>query len=1000
MRLRTVPIVLVFSLIQCAVASAVVDVPTTISGAPGSVVALPIRVAEIQDLTLSPPAGVQELGQSSIVSGRSLVTFLIGPNVLAGPHPILVVGTSSDGGRVSHGVTLNVTAVAGVKLAVGHPHVLNAGATTPFTLTITNTGNASDTYMLTAEGSDELTLEYQRIQVAAKSSREVGIKVKPTGFGNRTFIISAVSSREKKISKYLAVSYTVLAFGATSATEPFLQFALPLGASYGTSGFGYSAGLSLSGNLSDFISTSSSFSVMPTTEVASVGFLGSDWGVLYGFDALTGHRLSVTYSGLQVNSALSPKGKLQTGLAYANGPWSVSYSHSWGPHATDTAAGAYTVKIAPGLTSTLALGAQGDVTDQGQYKVSPLGRATLYYAGPAISVEAAGSVQPLSDVPWGVIANVYSRRTKPVRFQGALEAGPGHVDGNVSLQEAPSNALTLAQRASFSSSPKSLGMDFGVLYQPTTSSISLLGLATTTITGAGVTAAGSFAATYTQLPWLASARISVTPGVTVSYGQSYLTSNYSVSGSIAIPLSSNPAPLLGARLAAKISDVEVGLGGSYDFGNSDWSASTSLSVPFTQYISLQGRAGYSSTNGFRWSIGASAVVRTAFAVPKTVSDAFGGRNEGTVAGHVYLVQPDGSKTPAVGITLVASPGDRAAKTDKHGRYQLTSRSGTYTLSFADLPPYVVPPKRQQVIVRLHNTTRKDFSLKVSYFISGQLVASGAGHVAPSNASPSTSGVAGVTVTLLGPNGTHRTTATSQSGNFNFSSIPPGRYLLQTDKRSLPEGYETDASSSASVSVGGDSIPFVLLKVKARPPKVINTLGTTTLPMSVIVRPATIPPGGVVTVSVTAPGANLVEAQLGTSPPVSLKRIAPGKFQGDVLIPEGTPSVVFVKVTGSGGKSHAAMSAMVRVQPGPLATLHLSDVYVPQGQSIKVTVHSLTNTASPLLVINGTEVHLKETAPRTYEASWTADVKPGQVDVRVSIGGKTQITTSIVVTGNP
>ncbi|MEJ2667652.1 MAG: SdrD B-like domain-containing protein [Deinococcales bacterium] len=976
-----------------------IEAPASIRGAPGDVVSLPLRVVGGGSVDVRTPQGLLFLGLSSTAAtGRVLATILIPPGTRAGDYQVTIVTSSNGSASGSRTVTLTVLPKPDLALSVQPPGYVTTGAATRIPVHVTNQGNAPDTVHLSANGDDPTNLSTDTLALQPGASGAATLDVTPGGVGERYATVVATSSIDAAYSKSVLVSYTALALGAKSAEAPFLQFAFPLGLSYGSSGLDYRGGIDLSGNLSDFVSTAASLSLVPSSIGTSLSFLGKNWSALYGFDSATGHDLSLSYDNWNARANLDAHDALTTGIGYSSGPWSVRYDHRWGPGATDTLAGTYGVQLSSPVHVSGTAGAFGEVRQDGTYHVSPLAGASLSWIGPVIGASVGATVIPWSSSPWRVSAHAFSRATKPVRFDASASAAPATIDANVGVQEDLSDVVTMAQRVTYSLQTGGT-MQFGVRYAPTTQPVTVLGIVGVAYDGSVLTGSGSLSAVITKLPWLSTAEVAVSNGATtLSYGQTYLGPDYSLGGSIAIPIGGVPAPTIALRGVYAPSTWDIGASGAYDFANASWAASGTLGFQIATDTSLYGTVGYDSTEGLTWQVGASATLVTGVAVPSQVVGAFGGLDQGTIAGTVTIRSADGSTRPGTGLSVSVPSQDVVTKTDAQGHYSLSVAPGTVQLDFPGLPANLSldASAAKPVTVPLHATVRHDVVLDVSYAITGQVFADVAGTGKPTSDSY---GLAGVSVHLTGPKGTTQTAVTDATGAFSFPSLEPGAYSVGIVAGSLPKDFEPKVAP-VQVTVSDASSPFVSLPARPVPTTVTNTLNSKTLAMAVTVSPTEAPPGAVVHVTVQASKATQVRANIGAGTATVLKRGSAGVFDGDVTVPTSAAGVAIVNVEASNTEASATQTQMVFVSPGPLATLALDPSYVAPGSTVHVSAKLLVNAQHVTVTVGGTTHELTARGTRSYAGDILAPSTDGHYPVVLSVDGKTLARSTLVVSQGP
>lgn len=976
------------------------EAPRTVSADPGAVVALALRVPGAGTLSIAPPEGAVTLGHSDVVAGPVLATLLLGPTMLAGEYELGVTFTpEGPGAPVTATVRLHVNPRPAVDLSYASDTVLRVGASTPITVSVTNRGNVTDVYSFEAAGQDQLALTPTRAEVAPGATETVAIRVTPRSLGRHGLTFKVTSGVDPAVRKAVVIRYSVLAFGAEDLSTPFLQFALPLGASYGTDGFDYQAGVRVSGPLSDFVDATGYLSTAPSAFRTSVGLLGDDWDALYGYDSGTGHHLSVGYAGARLFGSLDPTGHVTTGLGYARGPWTVTYSHRWGPGAVDTALAGYTVAITPALSSTVSLGATGEVQDDGTYRASPLAAASVRWAVPTVGVNVSGRAAPWSDRPWSVSAHLYSRRSTPVAYSVSANLSPTQAAVEASALERLSSELTLGQTVAFSR-PDATTVQFAARYAPIDSPVSLAALIDGSYTGGVLMTREALSATITRLPWIASTRLRVDRFATMSYGQTYLGPSYSVGGSIDLPLTSPFAAHLGLRASTVVGPVRLGAGVTYHAEDDLVGGSVLLGLAVTPDVGLTGEAEYDARSGLTWKIGATATLLTGVAVPEDASSFFGGRDVGTIAGTVTARAQDGTTRPVGGVTVLASPGHTAARTGVDGTFEIALPPGSYTLAFLELPAYLVPPDPPTVTVSLHETVRLDVEMPVSYAVTGQVVAGPSNAVEPSTPSGGATGVHNVRVRLSAGASNSRYATTDRTGSFAFTDVAPGAYEVAIVPDTLPPDYAASAASTRQITVGGDTQTFVILTARQVPRPVINTLGTQTFPLDVRFQPGTAPPGAIVTVTARSESAERVEAEVLGGEPVPLRRVDARTFTGDVTVPADSRGVATLRVRAVAGERHAEVTRMIFVEPGPLASLKLSETHVPPGRTVHVTVRLLVDTSDVVLLADGVPIPITETGPRILEAALAAPTSERTVAIELKVNGKRQAATTLTVTAGP
>lgn len=981
-------------IVGISLASAI-EVTGPVSGKPGDVIAIPYSTTIPGQVSASSSGGLVVIGTvpDTKQADHGIVTILIDSGAAAGQHQVTLELKAPGGTHASTTVPLTVKQVAGLAVSVSGPSTIIAGSRAEYTVHIENKGNGNDTYELSVLTTDSAKLSTATVALKPNESAKVMLTITPSTFGKRVASIMTRSNADRSVHQLTLIEYRVLAFGTSNPNAPSLVYSLPLGASYGSSGFSYFGGISGGGPLSSVISTSQSFAVEPGGHSASLAAFGNTWSAVYGYDSASGHQLKVSYRNLSANGTLDQNGVVTTGLGYVSRAWSVSYDHRWGPLAADTLSAGYRVRILPGVTLTPGLGLIGEVHTDATYHVSPLASLGVAFDGPVAILRASATVAPWSSTPWHVELAGYSRQIVPFSITGSAYAAPTGYDATLGITETPDERITLAQQLSYARGGPLAGQ-FGVQYDPIGMPVRLVGVVNANVASTGLLASAVISANVATLPWLATVSASIDPSVTISYGQSYIAPDFALSGSIALPLGPTFAPLLGLRGTYSNGTVSVGAGASYDVGSSILASSASLGLQILPQLAIQGTAGYSAHDGFTWKLGANATLSGGFAVPTPIVNAFGGLNVGTVTGVITKVLATGT-VPAAGIAVSAPGAGRTTKTAADGSYTLTVPPGTYTLTFPDLSPQLVVPNNTSITVERQKTVRKDIVLKASYAISGQVYVdvNGAGHPTANSY-----GQPGVSVQLVGPNGGRKTTTTDGTGSFVFRDLKLGAYQVSIGSLGNAHGLEAPAKATVVELTNDHGLAFISIGLTRVKPKVTTTLGggKGSLPLSVDIQPPQAPPTALVHVRATSQGASSVSAAFGGETPVTLEATQPGVFEGDIAVPTSARGVAILTVKASSSEAQAEQASIVFVTAGPLATLEVEPGYAEPGTDVRLVAHLLVAAKSVRVAIQGTPIPMHLTKDRTYVGTIKAPVKPGPYGLELSVDGKVLARTILTV----
>ncbi|MCP4358554.1 MAG: choice-of-anchor B family protein [Chloroflexi bacterium] len=156
-----------------------------------------LAVAGVWNATLS-------ASDVTLIPGEASMTTVwvdIPPSALSNEADMTsFTATSQSDNSANSLVQLTTTAVANYNvtiMAVNDTQTAKQGQTVTYTLQITNTGNLSDTYNLTASGIWTTTLSSTSITINAGQSAQINVMVElPSTFGNETDIISVTATSQ------------------------------------------------------------------------------------------------------------------------------------------------------------------------------------------------------------------------------------------------------------------------------------------------------------------------------------------------------------------------------------------------------------------------------------------------------------------------------------------------------------------------------------------------------------------------------------------------------------------------------------------------------------------------------------------------------------------------------------------------------------------------------------------------------------------------------------
>ena len=994
---RSWVVTLAFTTLLSWAAASVTVTPGDYHGKPGDVVVVHLTASGTGRITATPSKAVLFLGTTtpSAGAGQAIATFLVESGAPAGDYQVeLEQGPAAVSGTraTAH---IRVDPVAHAKVTLSGPRTITAGGSGHFSATITNDGNIADVYTLSIATNDSASLSTPQVTLKPNASRTLELTIRPLGFGNRIAILSAQSTSDPTYGATSLIRYASLAFGATDPNAPFLAYSLPLGATYGSQGLTYHAGLSLSGDLSSLANTKNAFAVSPKKTQALVGIYGDTWGVTYSYDNVAGNNLFVGYEGLGASVQVTPAGRTTTTASYGANGWSVSYSHEWGPLAKDRLLTGFTFAPSSDTILTVSAGAAGEVRRDGTYHVSPAAAIDGSWNGQDVIISVSGAATPYLESPWNASLTVNSRQTRPISLGGSVYTDPSRTQANFTVTETPSKDFQAQQSVSYTY-PTSVGSTFSAAYTPKGTGPDLFGVAQLSLSNGVLTGKGLVTFNLTRVPWIASGSVELSAQPIISFGETYLTQDYSVSGSVALPLATaTPNPTIGLRGTYATQGALLNAGVSFAPVSLQYAVSTGLSLPFFPGLNVLGQVGYDSTGGFTWEVGATASIQGAFAVPSTVVKAFGGLDDGTVTG-VITKRTDSGVEPAAGVLVSTEGGDRAVKTDKDGRYRLVLKPGSYILAFPDLNPQLQAPADLTFQVERQKVVRKDAQLTVSYAITGQVFVDVAGTGKPTSAA---TGMANAEVELVQAGKRIQTARTSSDGSFAFRALQPGIYRVAVVTSSLPTGYRA-TTKPTTTTVSNQGLPFVSLGVQPPKATVKTTLGSGSIALNASVSPTNAPPRALVSVSAKATNASAVSVTTSDGTITHLHETQAGRFVGDVTIPKSAKAVELLKVVASNATDSESQNVMVFINDAPLASITLSPGYADAGTAVAVAATVRTAATKVELRINGRTINLKASGKQSYSGTLTAPKTKGSYEVQLYVDGERAASRTLeVVSGN-
>ena len=987
-------------------------VGTAVEARPGSVVTVRADLPSDPLPTVDADARLLPLGVTSPRDGRVVASLLVRPGALAGDAPVSFLG---EDGAVLAERTVAIALAPDLRLEADAPAFVRAGESAEGTLRIRNAGNADDVVRLSVRSGDDLELERTTFTLEAGETVAVPFVLSARGFGPRNARIEAVSSLSADANDVVLLRYDALALGSDDPDAPILQYAVPLGIGVGSSGFEWSAGLSLDGALSDLVRTSESVDFRPEGTSVAVGLLGDDWSATYGLDPAGVHDASVGVGPVSVQGSFALDRAPVTTVSVTPGALGVRYTRDWGERGRDDLTLRYAFQPDDGVQVTTGVGLRGEPDDYGSYRVRPLFDASLAFSTPDLTANVRGSVAPGTRAPWNASLSAATRQVEPVSFRASLSLSPSGWSAVLASTQRVSDDVRLQQTVRTRDGTRFEARAVG-RYAPEGSPFA----ATLTLTGSvadgTVRGGAALAATYATLPWSHAARITVGPSVTAAYGIGYAGPGYSVGGSLRVPVTDGWLPTLGVNGAVRVPG-DVTLGGSFRLDTRDggWGASASASVPVTPDASLQGSLGTGSDGAWSWSLGAQATLAGGFAVPDGIVSLFGGREIATVEGRVLLRDPSGDLVPYEGAVIEATgEGDTAAtETDEDGTFRISLAPGEVVLAVRGTPPdlRVVQGTDEPLSVARGGTAQRDLILEPSYAVTGQVVfdpsrsgtpgpdASGVANVSvrlepievdtvaddaepasdaestvevPADPDPDTDAGAAPAADAPADPSAVRTATTGRGGSFAFRDLAPGRYRVVLGGSGVPSGSDVLVGErEVELDPDANRTAFVTLVVSPVERRVVTTFGDGRLSLSADLDDSSVPAGGLADVTADAPNALRVTATAGDVT-VDLVRGEDGRtFRGSVPIPPGAIGVALIDVVAEGEDDTATRTLMPMVTDGPLGRLEFRPSLPDPGGAVEAVANLRIEADSVQIRFDDRTVDLDRTSGRRWAASFTA-----------------------------
>ncbi len=783
-----------------------------------------------------------------------------------------------------------------------------------FDLSLANSGNGADSYLVRITNTDGDPVFYTRVELAAGATKTVEIPV--TSYD--TLEISIRSQRSDLEKK-----------GFVSVTAPRREkdgrFRLlgRLGLYYSYPG-SFSVAAALAGPLSDFahFNFGAGYALGGTPAgSATVSFEGGYFSIAFG--PSYGVALGLGENNLSVALSLSgpqPRGSLNIDVSEGNASYGFSASLNRDP--------GFHLQASLGLharASNLVKGLKSD------------------------SLNAELSYLPLEPRVYGSLGYSFSYRKLPLRLQlsGNWKAGEAvrfgmsadadpkeaSLGGQISWTGAGVLDWSLAASSNNERMRIESPLPFYVAATAGADRLRLLAGATLDLPDPWSDLGGEVQAEYAGGNWSftvsGSSRASSWGGLTL----------WDVGGQLGWPLSKNRIAL-GVRAGSSYLRGHVGL---------EWAPwkpllSTNLGLEMPAGGAML-RANLSREwYGGETRFGLSADLPWVVTLPPEVTEFFGGRRIGTVVGVVELAGP---QRLLEGITVRA--GGFSTITDARGRFTLELPPGEYVVKIdrSRLPAVLVALRGEaRVTVKLKQTTTVELAVAARAMLQGKVVVEGERPTTPLR----------FAVELEDERGRKTSLFTNEDGSFTLAGLPPGVYSARILQDLLPPGW-TVVKGEATVMLAAGETASVELAVRA-PKRQVFRGGLQILSVEPEVKTA--PPGS----------APLVRVKLnGSAKKVLIER---GAQVLGVLLPEGEDHVwsgrlripadyqgpLQLQVSAVAGAGEARFPFFIQVsRSAPWGVIRARPVAKP-GQRLQVAVHWYAIVSECWLEVNGQKIPLQ------------------------------------------
>jgi hypothetical protein len=958
-----------------------------LTAVPGHFVSIPVAVTAGNEITVEAPPYLRLLSAPRIRDGNALVNLLAERDAPAGETQ-LTLQLREDGKLLAQvPVRILIARRVSFELLIPDGQVAVAGEPLTYVIVVTNTGNSADRYSFEVSSGLQYSLSPASLELAAGQRGEVRLTLDPRGQGLDTLILRASSELDPDVQHSRVLTTSILPFaGAAELDGPALAYQLTAAASWGSGGFGHALGVSLAGDLSEYVQLGSNLEYRADRLSGSLTLSGEDWGVAYrGFAHL--QSLEARHGRIRgfLNVPLASSG-FTAGVSYTQDPLTVSLTHTSAAVHSDAFRVTYAFDPGPAIRLTPSVGLRGYGQYGSDYRVGALLGLGIRLQTEALHAAGQFSITLPQEptAPWSLSLTASNRVQTKFGLTGQFSVNARHLHAGVSAREILTREVTLSQGVRYVVTfghPAVISSNIGITYRPAASQLRLHGSLVARWRDGEPAALGFGAgASYNPGSWELEVAVEELEGFHVKAGAAYRFEAFEIRSVFAHGPHSRPLLLgAGGRTGALQAALLVG----YDFLSESIAAELDLQHQFSANFGAFTSLAYDAED-FRFRIGANVRFQGGFATPDGVVDLFGGRAVGWIEGTLFrdlngnlVLDPDEPVTPGA----VISAGGVSTTVDAEGRFRLALPAGDHLLTVGNLSAELALDSPAPVTVTVNRVQAVTLPLRTVTGLTGLVFAdeNRDGDAAGANPLPY------VRVILDRADGQQATARADDRGRFHFEGLEPGRYTVSLDAGSLPEFHEA-TTPPVELLLEPGPFPRVTLGAAAQEKTVIQTFVPGDLTLTASVEPGTAPPGADVRVSADTRGEPQEVFVRVAGSEIPLAQTGSGRYEAMVTLP-AAPGVTNLEVVARDGKREVKRSVMLLLQPGDLARLQVQPPYLEPADEARISAEFLTRVSEAFVLMDGERRDLVADGPYTFTGTFTAPAEPGSFELELWADGQ-------------